>query len=65
MSNCVLKASNNLNDLINEDKDADLSTENVLHKISGLTQLLPKSKNRLVAEKNITDSKFLTEIRKI
>ena len=37
MSNCVMKPSNNLNYLIGEDKDADLSTENVLHKISYLT----------------------------
>ena len=41
-SNLILTASNNLNALINGEKDLGLSTGNVLQKISGLTRLLPK-----------------------
>ena len=65
IANCVLNTSNSLIELIAEDKDVDLSTENVLHKISRLTRLLPKSKNKMADNRTITDLKFLAELRKI
>ena len=42
-----------------------MSTENVLHKISRMTRLLPKSKNKMADNRTITDLKFLAELRKI
>eukprot|EP00092_Neocalanus_flemingeri_P007133 GFUD01007706.1.p1 GENE.GFUD01007706.1~~GFUD01007706.1.p1 ORF type:complete len:660 (+),score=114.07 GFUD01007706.1:367-2346(+) len=59
----ILEASNNLNKVINA-KQPGVSTSNILHKISGLTRLLPKSEDKKTI-KQVTDLKVFDEMRKI
>jgi len=62
-SKIILEASNNLIKAIDE-VHPGVSTSNILHKISGLTRILPNSENTKTAEQ-ITDLKIFEVSRKI